>query len=89
MATCVPIRDMRDTARFVEVVDGANAPVTVTKNGYDTLVVMTPQVYNGIQMELSRARLLEHIREAESDIAAGNLIDFDEFIDALRQRDGR
>lgn len=89
MAVCVPIRDMRDTARFVEVVDGAGSPVTVTKNGYESLVVMTPQMYEGIQMELSRARLMESIREAEDDIASGDVFDFDEFMGALRHRDGR
>lgn len=43
MPTCVPIKAMKDTTRFVEVVNGAKEPVTVTRNGYDTLVVMTPE----------------------------------------------
>lgn len=45
MATCVPVRDMKDTAKFSETVRNADGPVTVTKNGRDEFVVMTSDAY--------------------------------------------
>ncbi len=40
MALCVPVREMKDTAKFLSVVEGSKEPVTVTRNGRDALVVM-------------------------------------------------
>ncbi|MFR3273353.1 MAG: hypothetical protein ACLTQI_05840 [Slackia sp.] len=48
MPICVPIRDMKDTAAFAETVHAAQAPVIVTKNGKETLVSMSPEVYEGL-----------------------------------------
>ena len=32
MPVCVPVKDMRDTSRFAELVESSAGPVTVTKN---------------------------------------------------------
>ena len=40
MPKTVPIRDLKDTAAFARLVEDSNAPVTVTRNGYDAFVVM-------------------------------------------------
>ena len=45
MATCVPIKDMRDTAQFLKLVQESDEPITVTKNGYSELVVMRAEDY--------------------------------------------
>lgn len=86
MSVCVPIRDMKDTTRFVEVVSGAGAPVTVTRNGYDALVVMTPEAYDGLRLEAARARLYTVLDEAEREIENGDVVDYDGFIGSLRSR---
>ncbi len=38
MSLCVPIKDLRDTAAFDEMVSTSPTPVIVTKNGYDRFV---------------------------------------------------
>lgn len=45
MALCAPVRDMKDTAKALSVVTGSKDPVTVTRNGRDALIVMTPEAY--------------------------------------------
>ena len=39
MPVCVPIKDMRDTAKFSELVETTTGPVTVTKNGYSKILL--------------------------------------------------
>lgn len=41
----IPISEMKDTAGFTRAVEEADGPVTVTRNGYEKLVVMTPEVF--------------------------------------------
>lgn len=37
MAHCVPVRELKDTAKFLSVVEGSKDPVTVTRNGRDVM----------------------------------------------------
>lgn len=46
MPVCVPIKDMRDTAKFSELVESTPGPITVTKNGYSKFVVMRSVDYD-------------------------------------------
>ena len=45
MPTCVPVKALRDTAAFVELVRAAPEPVTVTKNGYDEFMCVRSADY--------------------------------------------
>ena len=58
MPVCVPVKDMRDTSRFAELVESSAGPVTVTKNGYSKFVVMRSEEYDRMEAELARARLI-------------------------------
>lgn len=71
MPICVPIRDMKDTAAFAETVHAAQAPVIVTKNGKETLVSMSPEVYEGLRLEAARAQLYDIVDKGISDIESG------------------
>lgn len=83
MPTCVPIKAMKDTTRFVEVVNGAKEPITVTRNGYDALVVMTPEMYDGMRLEAARHRLYERLAAAEAQRTAGDYVDGEAFLEEL------
>ena len=61
MPVCVPVKDMRDTSRFAELVESSAGPVTVTKNGYSKFVVMRSEDYDRMEAELARARLMGRI----------------------------
>lgn len=65
MATCVPIRDLRDTAAFDELVATSPTPITVTKNGYDRFVCVRSDEYERMQQANAEAKLLARIQIME------------------------
>ena len=71
MATCVPIRDLRDTAAFADLVRKAPEPITVTKNGYDEFVCMRSDDYRRLQQSEARASLMMRLAISERERAAG------------------
>lgn len=73
MTTCVPIRDLRDTAAFDELVVNNMTPVIVTKNGYDRFVCMNTELYERYEQAEAKSRLLERmlIAEKERDLGLG------------------
>ncbi len=74
MPTCVPIKDMRDTVKFDELVANSPTPVIVTKNGYDRFVCMRSEDYEEMQRardEAAAAKLRARMRIAEYERAHG------------------
>lgn len=71
MPICVPIKDMRDTAKFSELVESSAGPVTVTKNGYSKFVVMRSEDYDLMAQERARAQLMARVAVAERERVAG------------------
>lgn len=88
MPVCVPIKDMKDTAAFTRRIEEASGPVTVTKNGYDAFVVMKTGEYEAMQQELSKARLLARIAQAEHEYATGQYSDGPAAVAAIRNQYG-
>lgn len=88
MPSCVPIKDLKDTAAFTKTVESAAGPVTVTRNGYDAFVVMRTDDYEALQDELARTRLSLRIARAEKEYAAGQFSDGVEFVNEIRQQYG-
>lgn len=89
MAVCVPVRDVKDTTRFIEVVNGAGSPVTVTRNGYEAFVAMTPEAYNGMRLEAAKAKLYERLATAERQRENGEFVDGEDFLERLLHSHGR
>lgn len=71
MPVCVSVRDMRDAARFAQLVESAPGPVTVTKNGYSKFVVMRSDDYDRMEADLAKVHLLNRIQIAERECSAG------------------
>lgn len=88
MPVCVPIKDMKDTAAFTRRIEEASGPVTVTKNGYDAFVVMKTGEYEAMQQELSKARLLARIAQAEHEYATDRYSDGAAAVAAIRNQYG-
>ena len=65
MATCVPIKDLRDTAAFDELVANSASPITVTKNGYDRFVCVRSDEFERMQRASAEAKLLARMKIAE------------------------
>lgn len=88
MPVCVPIKDMRDTAKFSELVETTPGPVTVTKNGYSKSVVLRSEDYDLMVQEQAKARLMARIAVAERERAAGTARDAFEALDDLEAKYG-
>lgn len=88
MPTCVPVREMKDTAAFAALVESANGPVTVTKNGRDAFVVMTSAEYDGMREEMARMRLYGILLEAEAEYNNGDYVEGTSYISKIRSRYG-
>ena len=65
MATCVPIKDLRNTAAFDELVANSPTPITVTKNGYDRFVCVRSDEFERMQRASAEAKLLARMKIAE------------------------
>ena len=87
MAVCVPVRDMKNTASFTELVS-AEGDVTVTKNGYDAMHCLSIKEYELLQEEAAKAKLLSRIMLAESEIVEGKSRDYHQLSAAMRREYG-
>lgn len=88
MPKTVPIRDLKDTAAFARIVEDSDAPVTVTRNGYDSFVVMRSSDYDAMIEELAKARLLQIVASADRDFDERNYVSGKQFVNDIRSRYG-
>ncbi len=88
MSLCVPIKDLRNTAAFDEMVSTSPTPVIVTKNGYDRFVCVKSSDFSRWEQAETRARLLERIMISERERAEGISIDAIEATNSLREKYG-
>lgn len=88
MSLCVPIKDLRNTAAFDEMVTSSPTPIIVTKNGYDRFVCVKSSDFNRWEQAEARARLLERIMIAERERAEGKVVDAFKATESLREEYG-
>lgn len=87
MPVCVPVRDMKSTASFVELVE-CEDEVTVTRNGRETIYCMSADRYRAVQEDAAKARLLSRMLVAKREEEAGAGTDYDEFAASMRAEYG-
>lgn len=88
MPTCVPISELKDAASFSRKVAVAGEPVIVTKNGYENMVVLDPELFRRYRLETPEERLERLLDEAERDVRVGNVADARVGLEAIRARYG-
>ncbi len=88
MQTCVPIKELKNTAEFSRLVEESPSPVIVTKNGYDSFVAMTTQAYEALKLEAARAKLYQIVAQSERDIAENRTVEAHSAIADARERYG-
>lgn len=74
-ATCVPVKELKNTSSFTDTVQAAKGPVIVTKNGQEAFVSMSMDCYESLCLDAARARLYQAIDFAEDDFTAGRVVD--------------
>lgn len=77
MPVCVPVRDLKNTADFVGLVE-RESDVIVTKNGYGVMHCLSEREYCLLQEERAKARLLSRVM-LEEELTLEEAIDFDSF----------
>ena len=88
MATCVPIKNLRDTAAFLELVRTSPEPITVTKNGYDEFVAIRSDDYADMRRAESYYKLMARMAVAEQESVRGLGRDAFEALEDLGARHG-
>ena len=87
MTVTAPVRDIKDTAAFVELVE-REGEVIVTRNGYDVMHCTSSEQHRINEEAIAKGRLLSRMMLAESEIASGDTEDFDSFAAGIRERYG-
>ncbi len=81
---CIPIRDLKNTAEVSALCKRTAAPIFVTKNGYNDMVIMSAEVYERLRVLSAYEKLMA----AEQDIEAGRVSDASASLSALRAKYG-
>ena len=81
---CIPIRDLKNTAAVSEMCKKSAAPIFVTKNGYNDMVMMSAEVYDRIRL----VSVYEKLMEAEADIEEGRVLEGSASLRRLREKYG-
>ena len=81
---CIPIRDLKNTAAVSEMCKKSAAPIFVTKNGYNDMVIMIAEVYDRIRL----VSVYEKLMEAEADIEEGRVLEGSASLRRLREKYG-
>lgn len=84
MTQCIPIRDLKNTAEISEMCRKSNSPITITKNGYSDMVIMSTEVYERMRLY----SVYEKLMQAEDDIAEGRVSDAYSSLNQLRAKYG-
>ena len=87
-ATCVPVKELKNTAEFTQIVQSAPGPVIVTKNGHESFVSMSMDCYRQLCAESARSCLYRAIDRAEEDVRTGRVVDAHQAGASLRARYG-
>ena len=63
---CIPIRDLKDTAAVSQLCHDTPCPITVTKNGYADMVIMSSEAFDRVLESAAAIKLMQGIRDVES-----------------------
>jgi PHD/YefM family antitoxin component YafN of YafNO toxin-antitoxin module len=85
MPQIIPIKDLKDTSKISDMCHESIEPIYVTKNGYGDMVVMSMEVYEGMNR---RKYIYDELAAAEEEIRTGNTQDAFEALHEMRKKYG-
>lgn len=88
MPTCVPIKELKNTAAFTETVCNASGPVFVTKNGREAFVSMSPACYESLMRQAALSDLYQTLDRAEAEVERGDTMLATSCIDSIKAQYG-
>lgn len=81
----IPISDLKNTSAVSSLCHSGKGPVHVTKNGYEHMVIVTPEAWNAAHGAMLRDELYRAVAVGERAVVQGELVDYVE--DSCRLRD--
>ncbi len=81
MATILPIKELKNTAKISELCRASNEPIFITKNGYGDMVIMSIAKYEDT---MSKLDIYAKLEAAEQQIAKGQVDDAENTLRRLR-----
>lgn len=85
MPEIIPMRELKNTAAIAELVENAQEPVFITKNGRGKMVIMNMDVYD---RNFYMQQVYEEVKQAERSIADGKTTDVKQAIGRIRDKYG-
>lgn len=82
--SCIPIRDLKNTAAVSQLCHDTPTPITVTKNGYADMVIMSVEAFDRVLESAAAIKLMQGLR----DIEAGRTRPARQSLAALREKHG-
>ena len=83
MAKIIPIRDLKNTAKISELCRATDAPIFITKNGYDDMVIMSMEQY---EKTLAKQDVYAKLEVAEIQIEQGKVFEAEASIKKLNAK---
>lgn len=84
MLQAIPIRNLKDTSEIVRLCDASQEPITITKNGYNKLVIMSTDVFERYQ----KYALYDMLLRSEENIQEGEVKDAFDVQRKIREKYG-
>lgn len=81
---CIPIRDLKDTTAVSQLCHETPGPITITKNGYADMVIMSAEAFDRVLESIAAIKLMQGLRSIE----AGRVKPAREALKAVRERHG-
>ena len=70
MPKIMPITELRNTKKIAQICDDEQAPIFITSNGFNKLVIMSDEIFNKY---FALADIYQKLSEAEEDIKANRV----------------
>ncbi len=83
MATILPIKELKNTAKISELCRNSNEPIFITKNGYGDMVIMSIAQY---EATISKQDIYTKLEVAEKQIANGEVHDAERSLRSMRKQ---
>ena len=81
---CIPIRDLKNTTAVSQLCHDTPCPITVTKNGYADMVIMSTEAFDRVLESTAAIKLMQGLR----DIEAGKTKPAHQALKAVREKYG-
>ena len=63
---CIPIRDLKNTTAVSQLCHETPCPITITKNGYADMVIMSPEAFDRVLESAAAIKLMQGLRDIEA-----------------------